>query len=285
MGKYNLVRVDAPIWVDRNHDEDEALLLGGQREWAFNTPAVFQALAAPQLTHSLVRAPTVRKLNDDRIEFNTACGYWTSLLNVLIYSFGWSQPGIGLDWWLQNGRPTDDARLDLISQVWLKDGQLQWFEAWVKTSPYARFLQELINENHRSSGQWITDTEFQLLELALNQLSIPNPFSGGGDPLHLSHHASSSSTGHHAAKAKMSTSTSGEAHAVLLIDGMTGWYHNLFNEGNELGEHPSGRSWKIDVVAKQVGHLGTFRRSRETGLWFAGPHSLHVVGNPPAPRS
>ena len=25
--------------------------------------------------------------------------------------------------------------------------------------------------------------------------------------------------------------------------------------------------------------LGTYRQSRHTGRWFAGPHSLHVVGN------
>jgi hypothetical protein len=285
MGKYKIVRVDAPVWTQQNHDSAERQILGGQREWAFNTPAVFQALAAPQLSHSLVRAPAIPSRQQREHELTVACGYWTSLLNVLVYSFGWSRPGVGLRWWLDNGQPTDDPRLALITEVWLGDGQLHWFEAWAETSSYSQFLQELINENYRSSGQWISNSEHQNLELALTLLSIPNPFTGGGDPLHLSHHASSASTRHQTSNVQMTMSANGEPHAVLLLDGMIGWYHDLFNEGNRLGEHKSGRSWRIDVVVKQVGHLGTFRRSRETGLWFAGPHSLHMAGNPQQPRS
>jgi len=42
----------------------------------------------------------------------------------------------------------------------------------------------------------------------------------------------------------------------------------------DLGE----RSWHVDVFAKPAGWLGTFRRSRETGLWFQGKHSIHIKG-------
>lgn len=45
-------------------------------------------------------------------------------------------------------------------------------------------------------------------------------------------------------------------------------------------EHPSGWSWRIDVICKQIGWLGTYRRSRVTGYWFAGKHSIHMAGHP-----
>jgi hypothetical protein len=35
----------------------------------------------------------------------------------------------------------------------------------------------------------------------------------------------------------------------------------------------------VDVFVRQIGFVGTYRRSRDTGLWFAGQHRYHAVGN------
>jgi hypothetical protein len=37
-------------------------------------------------------------------------------------------------------------------------------------------------------------------------------------------------------------------------------------------------SWRVDVVCQPLGWLGTFRRSRRSGLWFTGRHRWHELG-------
>jgi hypothetical protein len=63
--------------------------------------------------------------------------------------------------------------------------------------------------------------------------------------------------------------------AVLLLDSMMGWYRALVSETRSLPK-PKGHSWRLEVVVKPVGWLGTYRRSAETGLWFTGRHYVHV---------
>ena len=58
---------------------------------------------------------------------------------------------------------------------------------------------------------------------------------------------------------------------------MIGWYRALAEMGARL-PHLEERSWHVDIVVKPVGSLGTYRQSRATGLWFSGPHRLHLVG-------
>ena len=100
--------------------------------------------------------------------------------------------------------------------------------------------------------------------------------SGGYDMLHLS--------GHFAGPLE---DPPGEVHlvrtdskrrrAVLLVDFMVGWYRALCTAGDtlpDLGE----RSWRVEVVVRPVGSLGVYRRSRETGIWFAGRHRYHELG-------
>lgn len=67
-----------------------------------------------------------------------------------------------------------------------------------------------------------------------------------------------------------------------LPECMQGWFRVLIEQGNSLPDF-EGASWHVEVVCKPVGSLGTFRRSRVTGLWFAGPHRLHMLGNGPRP--
>lgn len=283
MGKYNLIRVDAPIWTEERHDRAEALIFGEQREWAFNVPAMYQALAAPEIPHPFVRKPhsLVGGLNPFNQEHITARGYWFSLLHLLSFSFGWLKPGAGLEWWLKNDRPTEDHRFALISETWLQDGYLDQILKWLENNsdirplfPYANtsFIQSLTPKSNV-----IHDQE---LVIALERLQIPNPLTPGYDPLHLAPHLNSSATTNFPFEAQLTVSPTHEPHAVTTLDYMSGFYSQLHKVGERLGEHQSGQSWKVDVFIKKVGYLGTYRRSRKTGLWFAGPHSLHMVGNP-----
>ena len=103
-----------------------------------------------------------------------------------------------------------------------------------------------------------------------------SPF--GNDPLHLKDHiAFLTEPNPHGIE--LSLDPNGESRGTLIAPTLAGWYAYLRDCEALQRPHPTGRSWRIDVVVKPVGWLGTYRQSRDTGRWFAGPHSLHVVGN------
>jgi hypothetical protein len=61
------------------------------------------------------------------------------------------------------------------------------------------------------------------------------------------------------------------------LDEAQAWYRQLLLHGRELPEL-GVTSWRIDVVVKPLGSLGTFRRSSRTRLWFQGTHTVHMAG-------
>ena len=63
----------------------------------------------------------------------------------------------------------------------------------------------------------------------------------------------------------------------MVLENMIGWYHELSNVEGYLPTLKN-QSWYVDVFVKPVGWLGTFRRSRATGLWFSGQHRFHTPG-------
>jgi len=102
-------------------------------------------------------------------------------------------------------------------------------------------------------------------------------WAGGTDPLHLVSHAQSPLK-----PAEAPTVTHNDSdhspRSALLHESYPGWYRSL-QETESLAEpHQSGRSRKVDVVIRRIGWLGTYRQSRETGLWFRGRHRLHQLG-------
>ena len=56
------------------------------------------------------------------------------------------------------------------------------------------------------------------------------------------------------------------------------WRDALESFGSTLPPD-SQRYWHVDVFDRWVGHLGLFRRSRVTGRWFQGKHSVHMRGH------
>ena len=73
-----------------------------------------------------------------------------------------------------------------------------------------------------------------------------------------------------------------ESHrAVLLVNHIGAWRDALVQAEARLPKI-SDRSWYVDVVDvvdRQFGLLGTFRKSRVTGRWFLGKHKIHMQGN------
>lgn len=210
-----------------------------------------------------------------------AAAYWCPLVHLLVYSLGWDRPDIGLRWWYDARKPTDDPRLRLIADVWGADGQLDWFAAWLWTDGAAAGVGRLaVDDASDSKGgtpvdvdrRWINDQR-----RAAEAWGGHSPLTGGSDPLHLSSHWQGPMR-ESPSPSLLLRSHPTERRAALVLDSMVGWYRELHRQMQEL---PSitGRSWHVDVFVKPVGWLGTYRRSLETGRCFAGRHRFHSVGS------
>ncbi len=273
-----LTRNEPPGWLTRPsaavNQEAWHHLSGEQAEWGYAIPQMYRVLVDPQSGHELMRAP---RAGD---EHWVACAYWSALLHLTTYSLGWIRPERALLTWRIDGEPTDDVRMQLLAEVWHGDGMLDWFHAWTYgqyTKGVTDRLGELVgfyddDEDSPMTPGWDEDQKD-----AADASGIPAPCGHGGyDPLHLSAHLAGPLE-EPPGLVQLVRSDRGARRAVLLLDSMVGWYRALATEGGalpDLGE----RSWHVEVVVRPVGSLGVYRRSRQTGIWFAGPHRYHVLG-------
>lgn len=275
-------RVGPRHWpaLTRRHVDDEYRsrvidFMGEQAEWGFAIPLIFRALASPTSGEPLPRAPR----QGDPHWFS--CGYWSGLLSMLMYSLGWARPDLGLWWWYANGKPIDDdPRFEILSVVFDHDGQLDWLAAWLWQDRFKNHSGRLIEEVTEwtdqgklvpADGDWIDRQRHEAIRSA-----IFAPIGADLDGLHLRMHFGGPLETETASPLAL-RSNPNEGTAVLVLESMVGWYRHLCLFGESLP--PSNhRSWKVDVVVKPTGWLGTYRKSLETGLWFSGRHLFHVVG-------
>ena len=277
MTEFRLRRVSLSPLIETAQEEDRnggSWPQFGGDPWCANVPNVFQALAHPEGTHDFAQAP-----QRGRQYGSSDFAYWHSLLFLLVHSFGWSSPGLGLKWWQDAGRPCEDDRFALIDQTWLTDGLMHWFEAWVQHHSFGPRGECRYDEGLKLWPHLlVSETQLRHLEQLREELELTLPFGGGGDPLHLASHLGSDwGTSE---LDELILDSEGGPRGVLFTDKVQ-TFRNFLNRAPALqDEHPSGRSWRIDVICKQIGWLGTYRRSRATGYWFAGKHSIHMVGHP-----
>ena len=108
------------------------------------------------------------------------------------------------------------------------------------------------------------------------QVHHHDPFYGGSDSLHLSAHADACLDA--PSPDPLVHVLPGRRRVVLVTGGLAHWQADLERLHAQL---PSlgGRSWRVEVFDRTVGWLGEYRRSRDTGRWFTGKHSIHMQGN------
>lgn len=264
-----LTRVPMPSWVTRpgfgvaGYDE-----LGGQMEWHFATPWVFRALASPSTSEPVLAAPQ----HSDPHEHLRA--YWASLLYVLMYRLGWAHPERGLAWWAAAGFPDVDPTLRLVRKVWVNDGQLKKLHGWLAQSQtsFAEPFAETCG--YVASGPPLPESPAGQILRAATAFEV-GPL--GPAELHLEGAGHLMGPVQDAGSGVLVRSEPSQRRAVLITSTMAGWYADLAALGGKLPDL-GDRSWHVDVVATPVGHLGRFRRSRVTGLWFTGTHSTHIAG-------
>jgi hypothetical protein len=236
--------------------------------WGYAIPGLFRTLAAP-LTFEPMPA-----LGNPSERHPDALGYWAALYHMLIYSLGWARPDRGLRWWYDTGRPTDDPRLALLDQVWRRDGHLEDFALWVCRSTRAIPFHQLGEvTGYRDDGLPVEPHPDWLSGARGGAKSL---FDGGGDVYHLTDHRSAP-LAEPRGKPLLLRSGAADRRAVLVVDSMVGWYRALVTETAKLPPLHD-RSWYVDVVVRPVGWLGTYRRSRASGLWFSGRHRHHTPG-------
>lgn len=269
MGEYVITRVEQPRLEPVNHAQVDPQV-GGQWEWCWAVPLPYRALSTPS-----VGAPMPAKPRSG-VDFMQYLGYWTALQSFLTYSFGWTRHDRGLRWWYDAGNPTEDPRFALIEAVWERDGSLLAYTEWCH-SRLGMFGHQALTEWTEYDGR--SDVLSSEWQRRLRSVSEQQDFDGtsphgkhleGGD-----HSAGPAVRGHDSA---LTITDRTSRRAVYTSRSALGWYRGLVELGESLPVLRNA-SWRVDVYVQSIGFVGTYRRSRQTGLWFAGQHRFHLVGN------
>lgn len=212
-----------------------------------------------------------------------ACACWGTLHYALNCLLGWKHVGHGLSCWYGDGKPTEDSPvLKLIQHVWGFDDLLDYYAAWAWKPTDAGWLHTQSDDPFQGpSPTWLArhslwpHEEWWRRFVRRGRVHHHDPFYGGSDPLHLSIHTGREATTPsrtHVLHIDRKLST-----CVLITDGIQHYLADLMVLHQRL---PSlgDRSWRVEVFDRRAGWLGVFRRSRETGRWFVGQHSVHMMG-------
>lgn len=236
-------------------------------------------------------------------DFPSYIRYWFSLSAVVVGHLGWRHPAVGIAAWINNGMPDDGAVMSGVKRLW------GLYTASLLAEPSRNNLLEMANEvlppkENISTQAWSyarldspEDVRFRMIieEKSGSDAKWGAPNTGGSDPLHLTSHVvsmlgnfqSTHSSDQFGATLLHAADDSRDVQASLVVESRSPWYSALAKWGDRLPVRQDGRSWRVDVTSKDYGYIGEFRRSRVTGLWFAGKHSSHMLGNPieAGPRS
>jgi hypothetical protein len=210
-------------------------------------------------------------------ELDDACAIWEALHYTMKSLLGWQNPAKGLAWWYQQGQPTADSDLlKMTTRLWGQGNAVDYYAAWTWST------------SDPEGGKLDTRAEFpdDAWWTAFRNRPEPawnDPYSGGYNPLHLGH---SQVEPFGEIEGNLELTQDWELfhdevtrRAVLIVDHISVW-RNALNEADGRLPDLGDRSWHVQIFDRQYGGLGTFRKSRVTGHWFQGKHSIHMKGNP-----
>lgn len=186
---------------------------------------------------------------------------WGPLLPLLHYHLGWKDVEAGLARWAMTGfDPKDDPTLNTVVEQW---GPVLPAFTWWRVFGY------------HSTGKWASGELADKLSGAREQAEF-----FGNDELHLVGHFDEPEQVLRApdsgSLAVLNLQEPGSA--SLLLGTYRGWYKLLGMAGLRMPKQRGDASWRVQVTIAPIGHVGQFRRSRETGRWFAGRHGAHILG-------
>jgi hypothetical protein len=168
----------------------------------------------------------------------------------------------------------DSPHLKLVRELWDRNQQLDYYAAWSFIKGASIGFELLSSTQHLAERSLFHDQEWWATFLRRPIPNGPNAFFGGTNPLHLGH---SEWFGEEKGASELYIDA-GSRKAVLIVNSIAGWKYDLRDAGDKLPD-VGDRSWHVELYDRQTGYLGLFRRSRITGLWFQGKHSVHLRGN------
>lgn len=226
----------------QRESEFDTWFLGDQLAWSKYLPRAWRAVTG---AHSGETFPSWINHEEPPRWPTKAFGIFEAYLHLLHFRLGWTSVGRGLLEWDRMGRLPRDPVLEFMAQ--LQGDGLDWFICWAASH-------EGLNPSPDLCG----------------------PFDmGGSDELHLSLHTyapgiSADSPNH---KDEFAWPA---AHRLtigsLTSDDYVGWWNVLALASDEY--------WAggIDVVVKPIGWLGSYHRSRATGIPHATSEDVHELG-------
>jgi hypothetical protein len=234
--------------------------------------SLFRILAQPEAPGVFIRAPKPKD------PLWVSMQYWYPLVHMLRYSLGWARLDKGLWWWFEQGKPRTDPRLRILSDLYDADGLLDGFCAWLwsggagvpGSDGFEQFGWTDAGDRVPAKPNWVTST--------LSAVRESGQPAGHGDygVLHLVGHAQIPLNGRNRPFQLLHSNVT-ERRAIVVFENLVGWYHGLNDVQSSLPKLDN-QSWYLDVVVKPVGWMGTYRRSRSTGIWFSGQHRFHTPG-------
>ncbi len=239
----------------------------------------------PTLHRALVDTDGVNSLPllRDCRELSEFQAYWETLDYLQRVILGWSDLGAGVKWWFEQAKEFgDDPIMDIMKQRWNDEGQLAFYAAHLWRGKNAIVWD---SENLSPAAFAVTAAagdekwwrEFKRKERPWQY----DPFYGGGDPLHLGSSENLFLREPGEWRGFRSSEAKNHFKALLITSDFLAWPCELVAFGRTLPESTT-HSWHVDVFDRWFGWLGMFRRSRVTGRWFLGRHSVHMAGNPAA---
>jgi hypothetical protein len=257
-------------------DEDVDPSWIGQSEWTHRITALHRMLANPS------GEPPFKIWRNSKIVREES--YWEALNYLLRMLVGWTDVGRGLARFYESGFDTmGDPRLAAVQRLWNDRGQLDLYADWLWSGGVAQRYVGTVSRPDLEDGyvsRHDPGPEFwHRTDHVRSENGSSSPWiESGTNPHHLGH--SWPAAGEPAGTGHIGITDHSGGSAAILLPAMAGWYTALDGLASELPDR-GGRSWRVDVVAKPVGWLGEFRKSRTTGLWFLGRHRVHEMGQRP----
>ena len=265
---------------DWTSSEYSSTAVGDRGPWVWWLPVAWRAVADPHGEHPLppVPPPLGHGGDDHPASHPYVLAWWAPLLHLLFFGSGWVRPDLGLARWFDLGQPTDDPVLKIVKRWW--GSQVLDVLAW---SSCVNTLTEMAAQV--STVTHTTAERIPLPDRWAERRREPNwrsVWGCGSDRMHLSVHALSPVwDNRHTRDGELIVPVShvGDTRrAVLMLSAYEGWYLTLSRLGATLPARRDGRSWRVDVVVRPLGWLGSYRLSHRTGRWFMGRHRWHQLG-------
>lgn len=244
--------------------------LGEDPRWAWSAAQMFKVLASPTAGVSVPRSPYRGGEEMPGVRHEEILAWWSAIHSIVLFRLGWTDPAKGI---FAGRRLGESVELDLLEHLWSIDHQDLIYAAWAERRRF-----DILGKGglpHDRGDANLQNAFAQIKEERFYAVC----FGGGTDPHHLTMHVEAEwASANDSNPGRLVITDPAAQNAILVFENALGWYGGLVRQGATLAGD-STRSWRFDVYVKTIGFMGTYRRSRETGIWFTGKHSIHMGGN------